>query len=129
MGGLMEDVWPGQRVRDLGYPFPLAVTLVEQGEWLRTAGRPENADPLLAEARDVFGRLGAVPWLENGARHGTAGRLPRCYPSRRYGRSSRTIAITVSRQSAARWLATSRAMGLAIGDRARSVAPHALSGG
>ena len=41
------------RLRELGIPFWLAVTLLEHGE---EAG--------LAEAREIFERLGATPWLE-----------------------------------------------------------------
>ena len=40
-------------LRELGIPFWLAVTLLEHGE---EAG--------LAEAREIFERLGATPWLE-----------------------------------------------------------------
>jgi hypothetical protein len=42
-----------KRFRDLGIPFWLAVTLLEQGE-------PEG----VVEAREIFGRLEATPWLE-----------------------------------------------------------------
>jgi hypothetical protein len=45
-------------------PFWLAVTLVEHGEWLLSAGRGDKAAPLLGEARDLFERLGARRWLE-----------------------------------------------------------------
>ena len=50
--------------RELAFPFYLAVTLLEQGEWLRAVGRHEESEPLLAEARSVFERLGAKPWLD-----------------------------------------------------------------
>jgi class 3 adenylate cyclase/tetratricopeptide (TPR) repeat protein len=43
--------------RELEMPFWLAVTLLEHGE---AAG----ARPLVAEAREIFERLGATPWLE-----------------------------------------------------------------
>jgi hypothetical protein len=41
--------------------FPLAVALLEHGEWLAP---DEAAQPLLEEARAIFERLGASPWLE-----------------------------------------------------------------
>ena len=44
------------RFRVLGIPFWLAVTLLELGE-----------EPGLAEAREIFERLGAAPWLERAA--------------------------------------------------------------
>ncbi len=50
--------------REFGMPFWLAVTLVEQGEWLVSEGRGGEAQPLLAEARETFQRLEATPWLE-----------------------------------------------------------------
>jgi class 3 adenylate cyclase len=50
--------------RDLGIVFWLAVTLLEHGEWLLAAGRDGEAEPLLAEAGEVFERLGAVPRLD-----------------------------------------------------------------
>jgi tetratricopeptide (TPR) repeat protein len=49
--------------RELGFPFYLAVTLLEQGEWLAAQGRRDEAEPLLAEAREIFERLAAKPWL------------------------------------------------------------------
>ena len=45
-------------------PFYAAVTLLEHGEWLVEQDRADEAQPLLAEAREIFGRLGAKPWLE-----------------------------------------------------------------
>ena len=42
-----------ERFRELELPFWLAVTLLEHGE-----------EPGLAEAREIFERLGATPWLE-----------------------------------------------------------------
>jgi hypothetical protein len=41
----------------------LAMTLVEQAEWLAGRGRDGDAEPLLAEAREIFERLQATPWL------------------------------------------------------------------
>jgi len=49
--------------REFGLPFWLAVTQLEHGEWLEQ-GRSDEAEPLLAEAREIFEQLGATPWLE-----------------------------------------------------------------
>jgi class 3 adenylate cyclase/tetratricopeptide (TPR) repeat protein len=43
--------------REIGMPFYLAVTLLEHAEQLGVAGP-------VAEAREIFERLGATPWLE-----------------------------------------------------------------
>jgi predicted ATPase/class 3 adenylate cyclase len=56
--------------REFGLPFWLAVTLLEHGELLDGEGRVDDADPLLAEAREIFERLEAKPWLERVARAG-----------------------------------------------------------
>jgi len=45
-------------------PFYLAVTLLELSEWLVAQGQREQSEPLLAEAREIFERLEAKPWLE-----------------------------------------------------------------
>ena len=50
--------------RKLPMPFYLAVTLLEHGEWLLAQTRADNAEPLLAEAHEIFARLGAKPNLE-----------------------------------------------------------------
>jgi tetratricopeptide (TPR) repeat protein len=50
--------------RELATPFPMAVTLLEHGEWLIADGRGDEAGEALDEARDVFTRLAAAPWLE-----------------------------------------------------------------
>jgi predicted ATPase/class 3 adenylate cyclase len=52
------------QLRALELPFYLAVVQLEYGEWLTARGRPDDAQPLLAEARDSFERLAAVSWLE-----------------------------------------------------------------
>jgi hypothetical protein len=52
------------QLRALEMPFHLAVVQLEHGEWLTARGRPDDAQPLLADARDTFERLQAVPWLE-----------------------------------------------------------------
>jgi class 3 adenylate cyclase len=48
----------------LELPFYLAVVQFEHGEWLTARGRPDDAQPLLAEARGMFERLQAQPWLD-----------------------------------------------------------------
>jgi hypothetical protein len=50
--------------RELSMPFWLAVTELEHGEWLMAQGRAAEAGPLLSEARAIFERLKARPWLE-----------------------------------------------------------------
>jgi len=63
----------GAIFREYGFPFWLGVALLEQAEWLTERGRSDEAAPLLAEAREVFERLRAVPWLERAERvSGTA---------------------------------------------------------
>ena len=52
------------RFRELDLPFWLAVTLLEHGEWLAGQGQANEAEPLLAEAGEIFERLAAAPWLE-----------------------------------------------------------------
>jgi class 3 adenylate cyclase/predicted ATPase len=63
--------------RELGTPFWLAVTLLEHGEWLVSSQRGEEAAPLLDEAREIFERLRARPWLERVER---AAGTPRAAP-------------------------------------------------
>ncbi len=46
-----------EQFRELGIPFWLAVTLLEHGELT-------GDESLLAEAREIFERLGARPWLD-----------------------------------------------------------------
>jgi tetratricopeptide (TPR) repeat protein len=43
--------------------FWLAITELEQAEWLITRRRPDDAQPLLASARETFKQLDAKPWL------------------------------------------------------------------
>jgi class 3 adenylate cyclase/tetratricopeptide (TPR) repeat protein len=50
--------------RELGTPYWLAVTLFEHGEWLATRASDGDAAPSLAEAREIFVRLRARPWIE-----------------------------------------------------------------
>jgi class 3 adenylate cyclase len=49
---------------ELEMPFYLAVTQLEHAEWLVAQDRSNEAEPLLAEARQTFERLQAAPWLE-----------------------------------------------------------------
>ena len=57
-------------LRELELPFHLAVTLLEQAEWLAAEGREDEASAPVAEARETFERLGATPWLERAGRVG-----------------------------------------------------------
>jgi class 3 adenylate cyclase/tetratricopeptide (TPR) repeat protein len=50
--------------REIASPFHMAVTLLDHGEWLARSDRPDEAGPLLEEARTVFERLKASPWIE-----------------------------------------------------------------
>ncbi len=51
-------------LREYGSPFPLAAALVEHAELLVAAGRGDETGPLLTEAREIFERLRAAPWLD-----------------------------------------------------------------
>jgi class 3 adenylate cyclase/tetratricopeptide (TPR) repeat protein len=62
----------GSVFRELALPFYLAVTLLEHGEWLLAQDRRQDSEPLLAEARAIFERVGAKPWLERTARTSAA---------------------------------------------------------
>ena len=64
--------------REHELPFWLAVVQLEHAELLVGSARAEEAAPLVAEARETFERLGAVPWLErlaavSGEREAVAG--------------------------------------------------------
>jgi predicted ATPase/class 3 adenylate cyclase len=52
------------RFREIGIPFWLAVTQLERAELLVEHDRTAEAEPFLAEAREIFERLDATPWLE-----------------------------------------------------------------
>ena len=54
----------GGLFRELAVPFHLAVTRLENAEWLAGEQRTDEARPLLAEAREIFEQLDARPWLE-----------------------------------------------------------------
>ncbi len=60
--------------REMAVPFWMAVALLEYTEWLADRGREEEAAPLHAEAREVFERLEARPWLERLDRSRARGR-------------------------------------------------------
>ena len=49
--------------RERSLTFWLAVTMLEHGELLASRERGADAEPLLAEAREIFERLEAGPWL------------------------------------------------------------------
>ena len=49
--------------RERSLMFWLAVTLLEHGELLASEGRAGDAEPLLAESREIFEQLEAAPWL------------------------------------------------------------------
>ncbi|HEX9311845.1 MAG TPA: hypothetical protein VGA30_03325, partial [Actinomycetota bacterium] len=57
--------------RQISNPFWLGVTLLERAESL--AGRGEDAEGPLSEAREIFDGLGAKPWLERVAAVGSPG--------------------------------------------------------
>ena len=50
--------------REAGTPFPVAVALLELAEHLVADGHADEAQPALGEAREIFERLRARPWLE-----------------------------------------------------------------
>jgi class 3 adenylate cyclase/tetratricopeptide (TPR) repeat protein len=50
--------------REIEYSFDLAVVLLEHAEWLAEVGRLDDAAPLAAEAREIFERLRATPYIE-----------------------------------------------------------------
>ena len=68
-GSRAEDLFKGAvgLFRELAIPFYMAVTQVEYAEWLVGRGGAEVAEPLLAEAREIFERLGAGLWLDRTA--------------------------------------------------------------
>jgi hypothetical protein len=49
---------------DLQSPFDTARVELHHSEWLLAQGRADQAQPLLATARETFERLQAEPWLE-----------------------------------------------------------------
>jgi len=62
--------------RGIPAPLELAATQVEHAEWLASAGRADEAEPLLAEAEEIYERMGAAPWLERIAGYRSEARIP-----------------------------------------------------
>jgi hypothetical protein len=56
--------------REMAFPFWMAVTLLEYGEWLTGQGRADDAKASLTESREIFERLEARPWLDRVERLG-----------------------------------------------------------
>jgi hypothetical protein len=50
--------------REIERRFDVALVVLEHSEWLVGAGQTEEAEPLAAEAREIFERLRATPYLE-----------------------------------------------------------------
>ena len=61
----MEDARKGAigLFREIDYPFWTAVTMYEHAAWLRDQGRQADAEPFVADARQIFTSLEAKPWL------------------------------------------------------------------
>jgi hypothetical protein len=51
-------------LREIEWLFDLAVVLLEHAEWLAGEDRTADAEPLAAEARKIFERLRATPYVE-----------------------------------------------------------------
>jgi hypothetical protein len=51
-------------LRQADLPFWLGGALLEHAVWLASEGQESEAKPLLQQAREIFDRLGAKPWLE-----------------------------------------------------------------
>ena len=62
--------------REYNFPFWLAVAQLEHAEWLAAHGRTAESVPLLAEAREIFARLEATPWLERAESVGGTAKVP-----------------------------------------------------
>jgi class 3 adenylate cyclase/tetratricopeptide (TPR) repeat protein len=62
--------------RELAVPFYLATTQLEYAEWAAAQGRPDDSARLVTEAREIFDRLGATPWLERAGKVGGPARVP-----------------------------------------------------
>jgi hypothetical protein len=68
-----DAVEPGLRratalFRELSMPFYVALTLLDHGDWLAAHDHPDEAEPLFAEAREVFERLQAKRWFVRATR-------------------------------------------------------------
>src|SRR5262249_41314889 len=59
--------YAAELLREVGARFWLAIVLLEHAELLG-AEPPADAESLLSEALEIFGRLEAAPWLERAAR-------------------------------------------------------------
>ncbi len=59
--------------REIDYPFWTAVTMYEHAAWLRDRQRETDAEPFVADARQIFTSLGATPWLDAARRAGDRG--------------------------------------------------------
>ncbi|HEY2072349.1 MAG TPA: hypothetical protein VGG88_02105, partial [Gaiellaceae bacterium] len=60
-----EDFVDAEKImRELGWPFFLARTLVEYAEWLTATGRATDAEPILVEAAEILTPLRATAWLD-----------------------------------------------------------------
>jgi len=62
--------------RELAVPFYLATTQLEYAEWAVARGRVDDGTRLVAEAHEIFERLGALPWLERAETIGALARVP-----------------------------------------------------
>ena len=62
----VEDRFKGAvaSLRELSAVFHMAGTMLDFGTWLTAEGRAQDAEPLFDEARAIFERLQAKPWLE-----------------------------------------------------------------
>jgi hypothetical protein len=56
--------------REIGTPLYLGIVLLEHSEWLAREGRGGEGEALVSEARDIFDRLEARPWLERTSQAG-----------------------------------------------------------
>jgi class 3 adenylate cyclase/tetratricopeptide (TPR) repeat protein len=64
------------RFREMAIPSWLGVVLLEHAEWLVSQARLTEAEPLLADAEEIFRRLRARPWLERVEQVRRAERVP-----------------------------------------------------
>jgi len=69
----LGDVLPGHHVVELGLA---GVVGGEYGEWLAGRSREDDAGPMLAEARAIFERLKAEPWMARVERTGRSAPQP-----------------------------------------------------
>ncbi|MGW1501159.1 helix-turn-helix transcriptional regulator [Streptomyces mirabilis] len=63
------------------WPFELALTRLDFGEWLRRRRRATEARPMLSGALEIFQRLGAQPWAERTAAELRAAGAPVSLPA------------------------------------------------